>query len=108
MVLPEGGALCACPMGREGDFCELGGTGAGRGAGLGKGVELKVLISPALGGQEASPAVALGRWLKLLCLLFLTIPSFVPSDRAGPHHALPPGVQWLLLPGAEWAADLRS
>nr|XP_009940178.1 PREDICTED: agrin [Opisthocomus hoazin] len=23
LVLPEGGALCACPMGREGDFCEL-------------------------------------------------------------------------------------
>ncbi|KAK2521686.1 Agrn [Columba guinea] len=22
LVLPEGGALCACPMGREGDFCE--------------------------------------------------------------------------------------
>jgi len=47
LVLPEGGALCACPMGREGDFCELGGTGAGSGAGLGKGVELEVLISPA-------------------------------------------------------------
>uniref|UniRef100_A0A8C3PNT1 Agrin n=1 Tax=Calidris pygmaea TaxID=425635 RepID=A0A8C3PNT1_9CHAR len=27
LVLPEGGALCACPMGREGDLCELGGTG---------------------------------------------------------------------------------
>lgn len=46
--------------------------------------------------------------LKLLCLLFLTIPSFVPSDGAGPHHALPPRVQWLFLPGAERAADLCS
>ncbi|XP_008935890.1 PREDICTED: agrin-like, partial [Merops nubicus] len=23
LVLPEGGAMCACPMGREGDFCQL-------------------------------------------------------------------------------------
>lgn len=51
---------------------------------------------------------AFARWLRLLCLLFLTVPSLVPSDGAGPHHALPPGVQRLLLPGAERAADLRS
>lgn len=29
-MLPEGGAMCACPMGREGEFCERGVLGLGR------------------------------------------------------------------------------
>lgn len=65
----------------------------------------------AWGGLELQMSLACmmrSLMLKLLCLFFLTIPSSVPSDGAGPHHALPPRVQWLFLPGAERAADLCS